>query len=340
MELRNTGSIRQNTERDGLPRGDGGAAAKRLLSGGVLRMLGHAIDPRIQRRRSPPDLMQFSVITPSFRNSQWLRLCIASVHDQAGVEKEHLVQDACSDDGTQEWLPADPRVQAFIENDGGMYDAVNRGFRRAKGDVLSYLNCDEQYLPGALQAVADFLDAHPKVDVVIPDTIVTEPEGNYICHRLSLVPRKHQIWVRFPVLTCALFVRRRVVHELGILFDTRWRDLGDWFWVNEMVRRGVRMAILPRFTSVFTDTGENMNLKPNAQRERREKWAMAPAWVRWMKYPIIVQNRLRLALRPPLTVAPFEYAIYTRSSPDRRVTFRAPQPTSFWKNRLRTEFKL
>ncbi len=284
-------------------------------------------------RRGEPRLMRFSVITPSFRNSQWLRLCIASVADQQGVDKEHIVQDSCSDDGTQEWLAKDPRVRAFIEKDQGMYDAVNRGFRRAGGEVLSYLNCDEQYLPGALAAVERFFSVHPKVDVVFPDTIVTDPQGEYICHRLSLVPRKHQIWVRFPVLTCSLFVRHRVINEMGIFFDTKWRDLGDWFWVNEMVRRGVRMAVLPQFTSVFTDTGENMNLKPNAQRERRKKWAMAPLWVRVMRQPIAVLNRLRLVLRPPALVKPFEYELYTRESPEKRVVRRATQPTSFWKGR-------
>jgi glycosyltransferase involved in cell wall biosynthesis len=101
--------------------------------------------------------MKFSIVTPSFRNSSWLKLCIASVADQQGVELEHIVQDSCSDDGTQDWLPQDKRVKAFIEKDGGMYDAVNRGYRRATGDILAYLNCDEQYLPGALKAVADFL---------------------------------------------------------------------------------------------------------------------------------------------------------------------------------------
>ena len=92
--------------------------------------------------------MKFSIVTPSFRNSRWLKLCIASVADQQGVEFEHIVQDSCSDDGTQDWLPRDRRVKAFIEKDSGMYDAVNRGYRRAQGDILAYLNCDEQYLPG------------------------------------------------------------------------------------------------------------------------------------------------------------------------------------------------
>jgi hypothetical protein len=90
--------------------------------------------------------MKISVITPSFRNSDWLKLCIASVADQ-GVDLEHIVQDSCSDDATQEWLPNDSRVKAFIEKDGGMYDAINRGLRRASGDILAYLNCDEQYVP-------------------------------------------------------------------------------------------------------------------------------------------------------------------------------------------------
>src|SRR5690348_16281526 len=96
--------------------------------------------------------MTFSIITPSFRNSDWLKLCIASVADQ-GVTAEHIVQDAGSDDGTQEWLLKDARVRAFAEKDGGMYDAVNRGLRRATGEILAYLNCDEQYLPGALSTV-------------------------------------------------------------------------------------------------------------------------------------------------------------------------------------------
>ena len=137
--------------------------------------------------------MNVSIITPSFRSSQWLKLCIASVADQQGVKLEHIVQDACSDDGTQDWLPRDPRVKAFIEKDGGMYDAVNRGFRRATGDILAYLNCDEQYLPGALKAVRGFFGQHPQIEVALAGSIVTDGEGKYICHRHSLTPHPRHV---------------------------------------------------------------------------------------------------------------------------------------------------
>lgn len=277
--------------------------------------------------------MKFSIITPSFRNSAWLKLCIPSVADQSGIELEHIVQDSCSDDDTKNWLANDPRVKAFIEKDSGMYDAVNRGFRRAKGDFLAYINCDEQYLPGALKKVADFFDAHPQVDTVLTDSIVIDSDGNYICHRPSLVPRKNSMWVRFPVLTCGIFIRRSVI-ERGLLFDTRWRDLGDYWWMREMVLRGVRMAVLPELTSVFTDTGDNMNLKANAARERREKQQMTPAWIRLVQPYWVLEWRMRLALRGGVRKRPFDYSIYTAASPDRRVTFRANRPTTIWKGRL------
>src|ERR1051325_7387749 len=159
--------------------------------------------------------MLISIVTPSFRNSAWLRLCIASVADQAGVQVQHIIQDSQSDDGTLDWLPADKRVKAFIEKDAGMYDAVNRGFRRAQGEILAYLNCDGQYLPGALKMVADFFSANPDIEAVFSDTIVTDSDGNYICHRPALAPRKISMWVRFPILTCAMFLRRSVVRERG-----------------------------------------------------------------------------------------------------------------------------
>jgi glycosyltransferase involved in cell wall biosynthesis len=277
--------------------------------------------------------LKFSIVTPSFRSSQWLRLCIPSVADQQDVELEHIVQDSCSDDATKDWLSADPRVKAFIEKDQGMYDAVNRGFRRSAGDILAYLNCDEQYLPGALKAVSDYFQAHPQMDIVISDTIVTDSEGKYICHRYSLVPNKSQIWIRFSVVSCALFVRRRVVQDLGICFDTKWRDVGDFFWVNEMVKRGLKMAVLPRFTSVFTETGENMNLKPNARRESSVRWQMAPGWVKFLRFGFALEYRLRLAARGSLLQKPFDYSLYTLAAPNERTIQRAAKPTSFWKRR-------
>jgi glycosyltransferase involved in cell wall biosynthesis len=278
--------------------------------------------------------VSFSIVTPSFRNSHWLKLCIASVADQQGVECEHIVQDSCSDDGTQDWLPHDPRVKAFIEKDSGMYDAINRGYRHAQGDILAHLNCDEQYLPGALKAVQDFFEKNPHIEVALAGTIVVDGAGQYMCHRHSLVPHPQHVWFRFSALTCSIFLRRRVIHERGIFFDTRWRDLGDFHWVVALIKNRVPMAVSNQFTSVFTDTGENMGLKSNATREKNETAALMPPLARMLKPVWIAHHRLRRLAAGHFSLPPTSYSIYTFDSPEARVEFDAPKPTAIWWNRL------
>ena len=262
--------------------------------------------------------MRISIVTPSYRRSAWLRLCIASVADQGGAV-EHIVQDSQSDDGTLDWLPRDPRVKVFVEKDQGMYDGINRGLRRAGGDVLAYLNCDEQYLPGALAAVADFFDQHPEVDVLFGDVVMVGAEGQYLYHRKMQTPLKYHTWTcHLSTLSCAMFFRRRVVFDYGMLFDPRLRDVGDGEWMVRLLRRGVRMAALGQFTSAFAYTGSNMSVGPNARREAREMRQSAPAWARLLRPAFIAQHRLRRWAGGMYRQEPFAYEIYTTASPERR----------------------
>jgi len=274
--------------------------------------------------------MKFSIITPSFRNAQWLKLCIASVADQTGVEIEHIVQDAGSDDGTLDWLPADSRVKAFVEKDGGMYDAVNRGFRRAIGDIVAHLNCDEQYLPGALAAVAESFNRHPDADILLADSVVTDAKGEFICCRKSLVPWRVLQWTYVPTLTSSIFIRRRALEHFNLYFDIRWRDLGDAAWMREALQLRLKFALLRRYTSVFTDTGENMNLKPNAIREKRRQERMAPAWARGFRWPLLLLHRARAAWNGLYWEKPFAYSLYKLTSPERRVEVAVAKPTGIW----------
>ena len=275
--------------------------------------------------------VKFSIVTPSFRNSDWLKLCIASVADQ-DIEHEHIIQDSCSDDGTQDWLPHDPRVKAFIEKDRGMYDAVNRGFKRASGELLAYLNCDEQYLPAALSKVAAFFDRHPETDVVLADAVVIDAEGNYLSDRKAITPRKYHTMVgqSLSFLTCSTFTRRRVIQDRRLYFNADLRDLGDCDWALKLIESGVRMAVLRETTTAFTDTGFNMNLMPNARREARELFDSAPLWLRKMKPLIVAHHRLRRLLSGAYATKPYEYSIFTKRSPNLRQMFKVTQPTFRW----------
>jgi glycosyltransferase involved in cell wall biosynthesis len=278
--------------------------------------------------------VRFSIVTPSFRSSAFLKLGIASAADQ-GVELEHIVQDAGSDDGTLDWLMADRRVKAFVEKDSGMYDAVNRGLRKSCGEILAYLNCDEQYLPGALRAVSDYFDLHPGVDLVFSDCLVVDGAGNFLCFRKVQVPtRQHILVAHLPTFTCSMFFRRKIIEEQGLYFDPKWRDVGDAQWVLRLIEAGVSMGILRRFTSVFTDTGNNMNLSDNAQREKRILFDSAPWWARRFRFALVWAHRFRRAAGGMYFQKPFDYALYTPGSLDRRVTQHVAVPTFLWKSRM------
>jgi len=278
--------------------------------------------------------MRFSIVTPSFRSSAFLKLCVASVADQA-VDLEHIIQDAGSDDSTLDWLTLDARVKAFVEKDGGMYDAVNRGLRKSSGEILAYLNCDEQYLPGALSAVSDYFDTHPGVDLLFSDCVVVDGKGDFICHRKVQLPAKHHIMVaHLPTFTCSMFFRRKIIDERGLFFDPKWRDLGDADWVLRLLEARVSMGVLRRFTSVFADTGNNMNLSANAQREKRIMFDSAPWWARRFCFALVLWHRFRRCLGGVYFQKPFDYALYSPGSLNERVAHHVADPTFLWKSRM------
>ena len=246
---------------------------------------------------------------------------------------EHIVQDAGSDDGTLDWLPQDKRVRAFVEKDQGMYDAVNRGLRRASGDILAYLNCDEQYLPGALARVQDYFEQHPQVDVLFADAIIVDPQGKYLCHRQACLPLKYHTLVsnNLALLTCATFFRRSLIDRHNLFFNAGLKDVGDAEWIVRLIDRNFPMGLLKSFTSVFTDTGANMNLLPNAQREKRELFDSVPFWVQRATPLIVLHHRCRRLLAGHYFSRKLTYSLYTLQNSQTRVTAEVPRSASTYR---------
>ena len=275
--------------------------------------------------------MKVSVITPSHSQSDWLRLCVASVADQ-GVDAEHIVQDAGSSDGTLDWLMEDARVQAVAEPDQGMYDAVNRGLRRAGGDILAYLNCDEQYLPGALAEVTGFFEANPSVDVLFGDVVVVDSQCDYMLHRKMLPPLKWHTWMcQLSTLTCAMFFRRRVIDEWKLFFDPEMRYAGDAEWILRLLDRGARMAALGRFTSVFSCTGENLGRQTEARGELSKFRRRPPFWASLCRPAVIAHHRLRRLWRGVYSQEPFSFELFVHGKPESRVRRTVDQPCFSWR---------
>lgn len=278
---------------------------------------------------------KISVITPSFRQLEWLKLCAASIADQEGVAVEHIVQDAGTGPEMEAWAATQPGLTLHVEKDSGMYDAINRGLRKAKGEILAYLNCDEQYLPGTLEAVERFFEEHPKVDVVFGDAVVVNELGEYLCSRRILVPTLYHTWLcTLPIFTAATFFRRSLISREGIYLPDDWKVIGDAVWVLEMIRRKVRMAPLGRFASIFTDTGVNLSGHPRAREEATRLVGSAPRWARKLAPLWSALSRLRRLSQGHYRPKPFTYSIYTRSNPKSRQEFSVKRPTFRWQSQF------
>ena len=261
---------------------------------------------------------EFSVITPSFRQFQWLKLCAASVSDQEGPTHEHIVQDASGDDALRPWASGIPGLRLFTEADEGMYDAINRGLKRANGEICSYLNCDEQYLPGTLARAAKFFREHPGVDILFGDAVLVDARGLPGSYRRVVLPRlAHLRHAHLGTLTCATFFRRRLL-DRGFFFDTRWKAIGDAVWMETLLQAQVPMATLPLPMAAFTFTGENLGASALSIKEA-EIWKGLPKRFAWLRgAAAVLWHRLEKAKAGAYRRRSLQVALYTLADPTHR----------------------
>lgn len=237
--------------------------------------------------------VMISVVTPSFRQVEYLKRCAASIADQEGdFELEHLVQDAESGHDFLQWAKQQDFSDWVSEADHGMYDAINRGFKRAKGDILAWLNCDEQYLPGALHEVASYFQNHPEVDILIGDVVLVDDRMSPLTYRRSVVPTTGHIrYSHLSTFTAATFVRRRIIDD-GLWLATRWKTISDAVWMDAMLSAGYRAAVLPKPLALFSMLGSNLGQSVKLFQERKEWEQSMHCNSRWVRHYHVFRYRI------------------------------------------------
>jgi glycosyltransferase involved in cell wall biosynthesis len=280
-----------------------------------------------------------SIVTPSYNQIEWLRLAVASVADQEGVDYEHIIQDGGTDRVTEilqsEFGNLGKRLRVFIEKDAGMYDAVNRGLAKTRGEICAYLNCDEQYLPGALSHVASVFQRDPQMDILLAGSVVVDAKGEYICNRPALKPSlRHLQAGQMYNLTSSIFFHARLVRDRKLFFDPSLRIIGDLDWLRRVVETGGRIAISDFLTSAFSDLGTNLALSAEASAESARMRASKHPWRKLSSAALVASHRASRLLAGHYCLRPFDYAIYPRGNNRERQTFHVAKPTGVWHNRL------
>jgi glycosyltransferase involved in cell wall biosynthesis len=123
-----------------------------------------------------------SIVTPSYNQTLYLEQTIQSVLSQDYAPLEYIIVDGGSTDGSREIIQryADRLAWWVSEPDAGQTDALNKGFARAQGEILAWLNSDDVYLSGAIAGAVAYLQQHPEAGMVYGDANLVDERGQII----------------------------------------------------------------------------------------------------------------------------------------------------------------
>lgn len=199
-----------------------------------------------------------SIVTPSFNQSAFIQEALLSVKNQSYQPLEHVVVDGQSSDdtikilGRLSWQSQWSHLHWISEPDNGQSHALNKGFARAQGDIVGWLNSDDRYLPDCFEQVAATFLQHPEVDILYGDYRWIDEAGR-VCRLRREIEFSRFILLHHRVLfipTTATFFRRRVFEERHFIDEGLHYALDFEFFVR-LAAHGYRFLHLPAILADF-----------------------------------------------------------------------------------------
>jgi glycosyltransferase involved in cell wall biosynthesis len=175
-----------------------------------------------------------SIITPSFNQAQFLEKTITSVLEQDYPSIEYLVIDGNSTDGSQAIIEkyAGRITWQVSEPDQGQAEAINKGLKRAKGEIVAWLNSDDYFLPGAVTRAVAAFHKHPSLSIVYGDVLAVDADGRQInklnYHQMDLIDL-----MKFNIIgQPSVFIRRDILNRIGFLDPSLRYLLDHQLWLR------------------------------------------------------------------------------------------------------------
>ena len=241
-----------------------------------------------------------SIITITYNAERWLERTMRSVLAQTCKEYEYIIVDGASKDGTVDVIKRlEPEFEGRLswksKPDKGLYDAMNKGIARAKGDFLWFVNAgDEIYAPDTLAHIV--AAAKDDTDIVYGKACIVNAEGVKVSEHHKVTPpnlqRKHLL---NGLVVChqAIIVRRSIADK----YNTDYRICADYEWVLKAVTASRKNAYLDEYVCKFLTEGVSKKQRKRAWKERfrimRKHYGLcATLWAHFLivlKYPFSIK---------------------------------------------------
>lgn len=166
--------------------------------------------------------LKISVITVSFNQGQFIEENILSVLNQHYDNFEHIIIDACSTDGTIDILKKYPHLIWTSEPDKGQSDGLNKGFRKATGDLIVWLNSDDMMCDGAFESLNTFFIENKDKYVVTGNQVFIDGHGQVTHkHMAETYTYNRLLNTRYcSVMQNATVWRKEVFDKVGYLDES------------------------------------------------------------------------------------------------------------------------
>lgn len=185
-----------------------------------------------------------SVVTPSYNTAQYIESTLHSVAIQDYPNIEHIIYDGGSKDGTIEILERFPKVDWVSEPDNGQSDALNKGFKKAKGKYIGWLNSDDLYTEGAVKKAVEYLESHPEVAMIYTDLNIIDEKDDIYGFTKGMEFSLESLLENNPVKQPTLFMRREVIDILKGVDVNLHFVMDRELWLR-MVMKGFKIKYLP-----------------------------------------------------------------------------------------------
>lgn len=195
--------------------------------------------------------MKFTIITVTYNSASTLCDAISSVLSQSYCDIEYIVIDGFSQDNTIEMIKCyeskfNGRLKWLSEKDNGLYDAMNKGFRMATGDIIGILNSDDLLAEvTAIEKVVDCFKSHKNIDGVYADLYYVSQYDTSKIVRHWISGKQRSFKRGWHPAHPTFYVKREVYQKYG-LFDLSFKFAADFELMLRLIeKKHIKLVYLP-----------------------------------------------------------------------------------------------